>query len=70
MTRAEFLASTDERFRPVNLSAAPDGTLYVVDMYHGIIQHMAYMTEYLRDNIIEAPAGGTGQQGSHLPRRA
>ena len=50
---AEFLASTDERFRPVNLSAGPDGTLYVVDMYHGIIQHMAYMTEYLRDNIVE-----------------
>jgi mono/diheme cytochrome c family protein/glucose/arabinose dehydrogenase len=51
--KAEFLASTDERFRPVNLSAAPDGTLYIVDMYHGIIQHMAYMTEYLRDNIVE-----------------
>ena len=49
----EFLASTDERFRPVYLSAAPDGALYVVDMYHGIIQHMAYMTEYLRDNITE-----------------
>jgi mono/diheme cytochrome c family protein/glucose/arabinose dehydrogenase len=51
--KAEFLASTDERFRPVNLSAAPDGTLYVVDMYHGIIQHMGYMTEYLRGNIVE-----------------
>jgi mono/diheme cytochrome c family protein len=50
---AEFLVSTDERFRPVNLSSAPDGTLYVVDMYRGIIQHMAYMTEYLRGNIIE-----------------
>ena len=32
---AEFLASTDERFRPVYLSAAPDGTLYIVDMYRG-----------------------------------
>ncbi len=47
--RGEFLASTDERFRPVNLSLAPDGTLYVVDMYRGIIQHKGYMTEYLRD---------------------
>lgn len=51
--RAEFLTSTDERFRPVNLSAAPDGTLYIVDMYRGVIQHMAYMTEYLRDHIVE-----------------
>ena len=50
--RGEFLASTDERFRPVYLSSAPDGTLYVVDMYHGIIQHKAYITEYLRDQIL------------------
>jgi mono/diheme cytochrome c family protein/glucose/arabinose dehydrogenase len=50
--RAEFMASTDERFRPVNLSSAPDGTLYVVDMYHGIIQHKGYITEYLRDQIL------------------
>ena len=49
---AEFLASTDERFRPVFLSSAPDGTLYVVDMYHGIIQHKSYITEYLRDQIL------------------
>jgi mono/diheme cytochrome c family protein len=48
----EFIASTDERFRPVNLSSAPDGTLYVVDMYHGIIQHKGYITEYLRDQIL------------------
>ena len=50
--RGEFLASTDERFRPVNLSLAPDGTLYVVDMYRGIIQHKGYMTEYLRDYVL------------------
>ena len=51
--RGEFLASTDERFRPVNLSLAPDGTLYVVDMYRGIIQHKGYMTEYLRDYVLK-----------------
>jgi mono/diheme cytochrome c family protein/glucose/arabinose dehydrogenase len=44
----EFLASTDERFRPVNVYTAPDGSLYVVDMYHGIIQHKTYQTSYLR----------------------
>ena len=49
---AEFLASTDERFRPVNLFSAPDGTLYVVDMYRGIVQHREYLTEYLEDQII------------------
>ena len=49
---AEFLASTDERFRPVYLSNAPDGTLYIVDAYHGIIQHKGFITEYLRDQIL------------------
>ena len=34
----EFLASTDERFRPVDVDLGPDGALYVVDMYRGIIQ--------------------------------
>ncbi|MFA3792008.1 PVC-type heme-binding CxxCH protein [Aliiglaciecola sp. SL4] len=47
--QAEILASTDERFRPVNLNTAPDGTLYIVDMYHGVIQHAEYLTTYLRE---------------------
>lgn len=50
--RGEFLASTDERFRPVYLSNAPDGTLYVVDMYRGIIEHRISITVYLRDQIV------------------
>ena len=50
---AEFLASTDERFRPVNLASGPDGALYIADMYRGIIQHGAYMTPYLKEKIIE-----------------
>ncbi len=45
----EFLASTDERFRPVHLASGPDGALYVADMYRGIIQHGAYMTPYLKE---------------------
>ena len=49
--KAEFLTSTDERFRPVNLASAPDGTLYVVDMYRGIIQHRDYVSQYLKDHI-------------------
>ena len=35
---AEFLTSTDERFRPVNLANGPDGGLYVVDIARGLIQ--------------------------------
>ena len=50
-TGREFLASTDERFRPVNLSVGPDGALYIVDMYRGIIQHKTYLTPYLKGQI-------------------
>ena len=51
--KAEFLASTDERFRPVNMYNSPDGTLYMIDMYRGIIQHRAFMTPHLRQQILE-----------------
>lgn len=36
--KKEFIASTDANFRPLNMSTGPDGTLYMVDMYRGIIQ--------------------------------
>lgn len=59
--KGEFLASTDERFRPVYISNAPDGTIYIVDFHRGILQDRASTTEYLRDYIIsrklEAPLG-------------
>ncbi|MDF2157097.1 c-type cytochrome [Algoriphagus sp. CAU 1675] len=49
----EFLASTDERFRPVHGAIGPDGGLYIVDMYHGIVQHGSYMTPYLKEQTLE-----------------
>jgi mono/diheme cytochrome c family protein/glucose/arabinose dehydrogenase len=49
----EFLTSTDERFRPVSLYNGPDGALYIVDMYRGIIQHRVYITQYLKNEIKE-----------------
>ncbi len=48
----EFLASTDERFRPVHQATGPDGALYVADMYRGLIQHKAYVTPYLREQTV------------------
>ncbi|MBK8036689.1 MAG: c-type cytochrome [Verrucomicrobiaceae bacterium] len=48
---SEFLTSTDERFRPVNACNGPDGALYLVDMYRGIIQHQSFLTHYLIANI-------------------
>ena len=50
-TDAELLASTDERFRPVNAYNGPDGAIYIVDLYRGILQHRIYLTSYLRKQI-------------------
>ncbi|MFL5619669.1 MAG: PVC-type heme-binding CxxCH protein [Gemmatimonadaceae bacterium] len=59
--RPSFLASTDVRSRPVFTTTAPDGTLYVVDMYRGIIQHRVFITGYLEEQIkkygLEQPVG-------------
>ena len=41
----EFLASTDMNFRPVNMATGPDGCLYIVDMYRGIIQESNWTRE-------------------------
>ncbi|GEO02612.1 hypothetical protein AAE02nite_02760 [Adhaeribacter aerolatus] len=36
--KKDWLASADFNFRPMNTYTGPDGTFYIVDMYHGIIQ--------------------------------
>ena len=51
--KAEWLTSTDERFRPVSLYNGPDGCVYIVDMYRGILQHKHYVTTFLRKQIID-----------------
>ena len=54
-TDREFIASTDNWFRPVNLVNGPDGCLYMMDMYreviedpsaipHDILEHIDYYT--------------------------
>lgn len=61
----EFLASTDEWFRPVNLYTGPDGTLWMIDMYFGLLQHKTYMTTYLRDQYasrgLDKPQANNGR---------
>ena len=59
----EFLTSADERFRPVNLYNGPDGAIYVVDMYQGILQHRIYVTPYLRQQIESRGLDKPIQQG-------
>ncbi|MEX2565027.1 MAG: HEAT repeat domain-containing protein [Cyclobacteriaceae bacterium] len=49
----EFLTSNDERFRPINIYNSPDGTLYILDMYRGILEHASHLTDYLRNHAVE-----------------
>ncbi|TKK65112.1 c-type cytochrome [Ilyomonas limi] len=49
----EFLASTDEGFRPVNLFNGPDGEMYVVDMHRGIMEYRAFTTPYYNSGIAQ-----------------
>lgn len=52
--KTEFLASTDLNFRPVQAKTGPDGALYIVDMYRGIIQESNWTREgsFLRPVIL------------------
>ena len=47
----EFITSSDGNFRPVNTYTGPDGCLYIVDMYRGVIQEKSFMTPYLKQEI-------------------
>ena len=51
--KSEFIRSSDPFFRAVNMNTAPDGTLFITDMYRGIIQEGNWVKEgsYLRGVI-------------------
>ncbi len=51
--RREFIRSLDPLFRPVGISNAPDGTLYIADMYRGVIEGAPWAKEgtYLWEKI-------------------
>jgi putative membrane-bound dehydrogenase-like protein len=42
---SEFIRSTDPCFRPVSVANGPDGCLYIVDMYRGIVEESEWLRE-------------------------
>jgi mono/diheme cytochrome c family protein/glucose/arabinose dehydrogenase len=64
----DFLTSQDERFRPVSLYTGPDGSLYLIDMYHGILQHKAYLSAYLADQIKKRDLEDKGEHRGRIWR--
>tara|TARA_R110002111_G_scaffold227346_1_gene288836 strand:- start:85815 stop:88823 length:3009 start_codon:yes stop_codon:yes gene_type:complete len=53
---AEFLASTDVWFRPVQFENGPDGALYVLDMYRELIEGAPFIPEEVIKHL--DPIGG------------
>ena len=54
--KVEFLTSTDLWFRPVELVNAPDGCLYLCDMYREVIEHPWSLPENIK-KLIDLNAG-------------
>ena len=46
--KSEFLASTDQWFRPMNLRVGPEGAIYIVDMYREIIEDYSAIPRFLQ----------------------
>jgi putative membrane-bound dehydrogenase-like protein len=48
---AEFVSSSDIWFRPVQFSNAPDGTLWILDMYREVIEHPASLHPVIKRHL-------------------
>lgn len=48
---SEFLASTDNWFRPVTLRTGPDGALYVADMYRFVLEHPEWISPEMQARL-------------------
>ncbi len=48
---SEWIASRDIWFRPVQFENAPDGTLYVIDMYREVIEHPHSLPEPIKRHL-------------------
>jgi putative membrane-bound dehydrogenase-like protein len=46
-----FVASTDNWFRPVNFANGPDGNLYVVDYYRQYLEHPDFIPEAVQERL-------------------
>ncbi|MBI2432678.1 MAG: c-type cytochrome [Candidatus Hydrogenedentes bacterium] len=49
--QTEFIRSKDIWFRPVQFGNAPDGTLYVLDMYREVIEHPASLPPLIKQHL-------------------
>lgn len=58
---SEFLASADNWFRPVQFANAPDGTLYVLDMYRQLIEGAAFLAPTILKHMDTSAGANQGR---------
>jgi putative membrane-bound dehydrogenase-like protein len=49
--RSEFLASSDNWFRPVMAKTGPDGALYIADMHRFVIEHPEWIPDDAKERL-------------------
>jgi putative heme-binding domain-containing protein len=49
--QSEFLASSDNWFRPTMVRTGPDGTLWIADMYRAVIEHPEWIPDEYRRKL-------------------
>ncbi len=49
--KKEFVASTDIWFRPAQFANAPDGNLYIIDVYREVIEHPASLPPEIKKHL-------------------
>jgi len=49
--KKEFVASTDIWFRPAQFANAPDGNLYIIDVYREVIEHPASLPPVIKRHL-------------------
>ena len=47
----DFVASTDNWFRPVNFADGPDGNFYIVDYYRQYLEHPEFIPEAVQEKL-------------------
>ncbi|HUF63901.1 MAG TPA: PVC-type heme-binding CxxCH protein, partial [Verrucomicrobiales bacterium] len=64
----EFFVSEDPWTRPVQVRSGPDGGLWVVDMYRGVIEHPIWIPESVRAGLDMRAGSGRGRIYRIVPK--
>lgn len=68
--QAEFVASVDPWFRPVQARTGPDGALWIVDMYRFVIEHPIWIPPEVLTELDPRAGADRGRLYRILPRGA